>query len=81
MIQHARDVLFIPNHGTDVSQGNADFQAENARKFETAQKQALALECVLENSKWLTAEEVGAGGRFSPSNLDFYRLAIWVPPI
>ena len=34
-----------------------------------AQKQAKALEAVLENSEWLTAEEIGERGRFSPSNL------------
>lgn len=34
-----------------------------------AQKQARALEAVLENSEWLTAEEIGERGKFSPSNL------------
>lgn len=34
-----------------------------------AQKQAKALEAVLENSEWLTAEEIGEHGKFSPSNL------------
>jgi hypothetical protein len=34
-----------------------------------AQKQAKALEAVLENSEWLTAEEIGERGKFSPSNL------------
>ena len=34
-----------------------------------AQKQAMALEAVLENSEWLTAEEIGERGKFSPSNL------------
>jgi hypothetical protein len=34
-----------------------------------AQKQAKALEAVLENSEWLTAEEIGDRGKFSPSNL------------
>ena len=31
--------------------------------------QAKALEAVLENSEWLTAEEIGERGKFSPSNL------------
>src|SRR6266436_10332102 len=34
-----------------------------------AQKQARALEAVLKNSEWLTAEEIGERGKFSPSNL------------
>ena len=34
-----------------------------------AQQQAKALEAVLENSEWLTAEEIGERGKFSPSNL------------
>ena len=34
-----------------------------------AQKQAKALEAVLENSEWLTAEEIGERGKFSRSNL------------
>jgi hypothetical protein len=34
-----------------------------------AQKQARTLEAVLENSEWLTAEEIGERGKFSPSNL------------
>ena len=34
-----------------------------------AQKQAKALEDVLENSEWLTAEEISERGKFSPSNL------------
>ncbi len=34
-----------------------------------AQQQARALEAVLENSEWLTAEEIGERGKFSPSNL------------
>jgi len=34
----------------------------------SAQKQAKALEAVLENSEWLTAEEIGERGEFSPSN-------------
>ena len=34
-----------------------------------AEKQAKALEAVLENSEWLTAEEIGERGQFSPSNL------------
>jgi hypothetical protein len=34
-----------------------------------AQKQARALEAVLENSEWLTAEEIGERGKFSLSNL------------
>src|SRR5947207_6702740 len=34
-----------------------------------AQRQAKALEVVLENSEWLTAEEIGERGKFSSSNL------------
>jgi hypothetical protein len=34
-----------------------------------AQQQAKALEAVLENSEWVTAEEIGERGKFSPSNL------------
>lgn len=34
-----------------------------------AQMQARALQAVLENSEWLTAEEIGERGKFSPSNL------------
>lgn len=33
------------------------------------QKKAKALEDVLENSEWLTAEEISERGKFSPSNL------------
>ena len=36
--------------------------------IQRAQKQAKALEAVLENSEWLTAEEIGERGEFSPSN-------------
>ena len=38
-------------------------------KFEAAQKQAKALEAVLENSEWVTAKEIGERDKFSPSNL------------
>ena len=34
----------------------------------SAQNQAKALEAVLENCEWLTAEEIGEWGEFSPSN-------------
>ena len=34
----------------------------------SAQKQAKALEAVLKNCEWLTAEEIGERGEFSPSN-------------
>ena len=34
----------------------------------SAQNQAKALEAVLENCEWLTAEEIGERGEFSPSN-------------
>ena len=34
-----------------------------------AQKSAKALEEVLENSEWLTAEKISERGKFSPSNL------------
>jgi hypothetical protein len=34
-----------------------------------AQKKAKALEEVLENSEWLTAEEICERGKFSPGNL------------
>lgn len=34
-----------------------------------ARMQARALQAVLENSEWLTAEEIGEYGKFSPSNL------------
>ena len=34
-----------------------------------AQKQAKALQAVLEDSEWLTAEQIGERGKFSPSNL------------
>ena len=33
------------------------------------ERQAKALEVVLENSEWLTAEEIGERGKFSSSNL------------
>lgn len=46
-------------------------KVENAGELEAAQKQAMALDAVLENSEWLTVEEIGAGGRFSPGNLYF----------
>lgn len=34
-----------------------------------AQKQAKALQAILENSEWLTAEDIGERGKFSQSNL------------
>jgi hypothetical protein len=34
-----------------------------------AQQEAKALEAILENAEWLTADEIGQRGQFSPSNL------------
>jgi hypothetical protein len=50
----------------DVLLGGVKLRTLDIRR---AQKQAKALEAVLENSEWLTAEEVGERGKFSPSNL------------
>jgi len=47
----------------DVLLGGVKLRTLDIRR---AQKQAKALEAVLENSEWLTAEEIGERGKFSP---------------
>lgn len=50
----------------DVLLGGVKLRTLDIRR---AQQQAKALAAVLENSEWLTAEEIGERGKFSPSNL------------
>src|ERR1700722_7938879 len=50
----------------DVLLGGVKLRTLDVRR---AQKQTKALEAVLENSEWLTAEEIGERGNFGLSNL------------